>query len=119
MLTSIHKMSLRRELSILKDISIFTATWYSWCVYTKALSIARQEGEGGGEGFQWVRQSGPIKYMDLFGPFYGPSLACKILGANCDDETLLFATYVVVIKLLILFISCALETKGSRLLKMF
>ena len=57
--------------------------------------------------------------MDLFGPFHGPSLACKILGANFDDETLLFATYVVVIKLLILFISCALETKGSRLLKMF
>ena len=56
--------------------------------------------------------------MDLFGPFHGPSLACKILGAN-SDETLLFATYVVVIKLLILFISCALETKGSRLLKMF
>ena len=56
--------------------------------------------------------------MDLFGPFHGPSLACKILGANFD-ETLLFETYVVVIKLLILFISSALETKGSRLLKMF
>lgn len=88
---------------ILEDISIFVATYWAWCVY-QYQSFACKFGR------VLLFFTGTLY---LITQFLAPSVACKILGANFDGETLL-ATCMVVIKFLFFFFSHFLCTGDWR-----